>query len=86
MMKEGIMQNSVQPLENNDDNDKEDWDNSVYWNSNEAEYADINEKLDQLHSVLDCLEKKNRSIQAGLIELLQSNREARKQFQEALKI
>lgn len=30
------MQNSVQPLENNDDNDKEDWDNSVYWNSNEA--------------------------------------------------
>ncbi|XP_043686305.1 bublin coiled-coil protein-like [Vespula pensylvanica] len=86
MMKEGIMQNSVQPLENNDDKDKEDWDNSVYWNSNEAEYADINEKLDQLHSVLDCLEKKNRSIQAGLIELLQSNREARKQFQEALKI
>ncbi|KAL2717169.1 UPF0184 protein C9orf16 [Vespula squamosa] len=85
-MKEGIMQNSVQPLENNDDNDKEDWDNSVYWNSNEAEYADINEKLDQLHSVLDCLEKKNRSIQAGLMELLQSNREARKQFQEALKI
>lgn len=50
------------------------------------EYADINEKLDQLHSVLDCLEKKNRSIQAGLMELLQSNREARKQFQEALKI
>ncbi|XP_035717185.1 UPF0184 protein C9orf16-like [Vespa mandarinia] len=85
-MKEGIMQNSVQPLENNDDNDKEEWDNSVYWNSNEAEYADINEKLDQLHSVLDCLEKKNRSIQAGLMELLQSNREARKQFQEALKI
>ncbi|KAK2578965.1 hypothetical protein KPH14_011168 [Odynerus spinipes] len=85
MVKEGMMQNSVQPIQNNGDNEKDDWENSIYWNSNEAEYADINAKLDQLNSVLDCLEKKNRNIQAGLMELLQSNREARKQFQESLK-
>ncbi|XP_043492152.1 bublin coiled-coil protein-like [Polistes fuscatus] len=86
MVKEGIMQNSAQPLENNDDNDKVDWYGSDDWSSNKAEYEDIHEKLDDLHFVLDFLEKKNRTIQAELMELLQSNREARKQFQEALNI
>ncbi|KAI4491036.1 hypothetical protein M0802_010453 [Mischocyttarus mexicanus] len=86
MVKEGTMQNSVQPLENNDDNDKIDWNGTDDWSSNEAEYDDINEKLDELNYVLDSLEKKNHSIQVGLMELLQSNREARKQFQDALKI
>jgi hypothetical protein len=32
---------------------------------------------------LDSLESKNDSIQAELIKLLKSNREARKQFQES---
>lgn len=51
-------------------------------NCNDAEFEAINAQLDQLNSVLDNLEQKNDDIRAELIQLLQSNREARKQFQE----
>ncbi|EFN73773.1 UPF0184 protein C9orf16 [Camponotus floridanus] len=52
-------------------------------------YSDIGikaleDELDHLETALDHLEKKNDDIHAELIELLQSNREARKQFQESL--
>lgn len=49
-------------------------------------YVDIKaleDELDHLQSALDHLEKKNDNIHAELIELLHSNREARKQLQES---
>lgn len=53
-----------------------------YFNIIILEFEAINAQLDQLNSVLDNLEQKNDDIRAELIQLLQSNREARKQFQE----
>lgn len=46
----------------------------------------LEDELDHLETALDHLEKKNDDIHAELIDLLQSNREARKQFQESLQI
>lgn len=43
----------------------------------------LEDELDHLQSALDHLERKNDNIHAELIELLQSNREARKQLQES---
>lgn len=43
----------------------------------------LEDQLDYLQVALDHLEKKNDNIQAELIDLLQSNREARKQFRES---
>ena len=54
----------------------------TYFNFIILEFEAINAQLDQLNSVLDNLEQKNDDIRAELIQLLQSNREARKQFQE----
>lgn len=48
----------------------------------QAEFEALDTQLVQLNSALDNLEQKTISIHAELIELLQSNREARKQFQE----
>lgn len=58
------------------------WKKSVYDNVLLAEFKELNAQLDQLNSVLDNLEQKNDDIHAELIKLLQSNREARRQFQE----
>lgn len=44
----------------------------------------LEDQLDYLQIALDHLEKKNDNIRAELIDLLQSNREARKQFRESL--
>ncbi|XP_025985930.1 UPF0184 protein C9orf16 homolog [Solenopsis invicta] len=44
------------------------------------------DELDHLQTALDHLERKNDDIHAQLMELLQSNREARKQFQESLQV
>lgn len=44
----------------------------------------LEDELDHLQTALDHLERKNDDIHAQLTELLQSNREARKQFQESL--
>lgn len=46
----------------------------------------LEDELNHLETALDHLERKNDDIHAELIELLQSNREARKQFQESLQI
>ncbi|XP_012541527.1 UPF0184 protein AAEL002161 [Monomorium pharaonis] len=43
-------------------------------------------ELDHLETALDHLERKNDDIHAQLTELLQSNREARRQFQESLQV
>ncbi|XP_015603981.1 UPF0184 protein C9orf16 [Cephus cinctus] len=53
--------------------------------NNEEEFQAINAQLDQLNSALDTIERKNDDIQAELVELLKSNREARKQFEESRK-
>ncbi|KYM92690.1 UPF0184 protein C9orf16 [Atta colombica] len=46
----------------------------------------LEDELDHLQTALDHLERKNDDIHAQLTELLQSNREARKQFQESLQV
>ncbi|XP_011868549.1 PREDICTED: UPF0184 protein C9orf16 homolog [Vollenhovia emeryi] len=46
----------------------------------------LEDELDHLQTALDHLERKNDDIHAQLTELLQSNREARKQFRESLQI
>jgi len=51
-----------------------------------AGFKALEDQLDHLQTALDHLERKNDDIHAELIELLQSNREARKQFQESLQI
>ncbi|XP_060819166.1 bublin coiled-coil protein [Bombus pascuorum] len=82
MADENMVQNAVRPKENHG-GDKNGWENEEdEENCNDAEFEAINAQLDQLNSVLDNLEQKNDDIRAELIQLLQSNREARKQFQE----
>ncbi|XP_003398496.2 bublin coiled-coil protein [Bombus affinis] len=82
MADENMVQNAVRPKENQG-GDKNGWENEEdEENCNDAEFEAINAQLDQLNSVLDNLEQKNDDIRAELIQLLQSNREARKQFQE----
>ncbi|XP_077280070.1 uncharacterized protein LOC143907276 [Temnothorax americanus] len=46
----------------------------------------LEDELDHLQTALDHLERKNDDIHAQLTELLQSNREARKQFRESLQV
>lgn len=46
----------------------------------------LEDELDHLQTALDHLERKNDDIHAQLTELLQSNREARKQFQESQQV
>lgn len=46
------------------------------------EFNAINNQLDALNSALDDIEQKNDDIHAQLLQLLQSNREMRKQIQE----
>ncbi|XP_069729414.1 bublin coiled-coil protein [Phaenicophaeus curvirostris] len=48
----------------------------------EEEYAAINSMLDQINSCLDHLEEKNDYLHASLKELLESNRQARLEFQQ----
>lgn len=79
MAEENMVQDAVELQENHND-DGADWENDE--NFNDAEFQAINAQLDQLNCVLDNLEQKNDNILAELIDLLQSNREARRQFQE----
>ncbi|XP_027733587.1 UPF0184 protein C9orf16 homolog [Empidonax traillii] len=48
----------------------------------EEEYAAINSMLDQINSCLDHLEEKNDYLHTCLKELLESNRQARLEFQQ----
>ncbi|XP_071430314.1 bublin coiled-coil protein [Pithys albifrons albifrons] len=48
----------------------------------EEEYAAINSMLDQINSCLDHLEEKNDYLHSCLKELLESNRQARLEFQQ----
>ncbi|XP_076247121.1 uncharacterized protein LOC143187058 [Calliopsis andreniformis] len=83
MAEENMVYNAVKPEENHRNDDGSDWENEEdEKNCNDAEFEALNAQLDQLNSVLDNLEQKNDDIHAKLIELLQSNREARRQFQE----
>ncbi|XP_072757193.1 uncharacterized protein [Anoplolepis gracilipes] len=97
--REENMEEIVQPEENNPDNVNEEMDctedeeqpDDINTCLEEDAYSDIGikaleDELDHLETALDHLEKKNDDIHAELIELLQSNREARKQFQESLQI
>lgn len=47
-----------------------------------AEFEALNSQMDQLNSALDVLEEQNDIIHAKLMDLLESNRAARKQFKE----
>ncbi|KAL4609413.1 hypothetical protein GN956_G23811 [Arapaima gigas] len=51
---------------------------------NEEEYAAINSMLDQISSCLDDLEERNDALNGKLHELLESNRQTRKEFREQL--
>lgn len=46
------------------------------------EFNAINNQLDALNSALDDIEQKNDDIHAQLLQLLEANREVRKQIQE----
>lgn len=50
-----------------------------------TEYEALNIQLDQLNSALDFLESKNDNIHAELVQLLESNKETRKQIQQSQK-
>ncbi|XP_068270230.1 bublin coiled-coil protein [Nyctibius grandis] len=62
-----------------DDDDGGDEDGDSF---GEAEYAAINSMLDEINSCLDHLEEKNDYLHACLKELLESNRQARLEFQQ----
>lgn len=84
MAEENMVHFSVQPQENNKDNknnemEVEEEDDCM----NQEEYQALNNKLDQLNSVLDSLERKNDDIHAELKNLLESNRKFRKQIKES---
>ncbi|KAM0731812.1 Bublin coiled-coil protein [Formica fusca] len=97
--KEEDMEEIVQTEENNPDNineemeytEDEEHSDDINRCLEEDVYSDIGikaleDELDHLETALDHLEKKNDDIHAELMELLQCNREARKQFQESLQI
>ncbi|KAM6399957.1 bublin coiled-coil protein [Rhynochetos jubatus] len=67
------------PLGGAGGNDDDDDDGDSF---GEEEYAAINSMLDQIDSCLDYLEEKNDSLHACLKELLESNRQARLEFQQ----
>ncbi|XP_039517543.1 UPF0184 protein C9orf16 homolog [Pimephales promelas] len=50
----------------------------------EEEYAAIDSMLDQINSCLDDIEEKNDSLNGKLHELLESNRQARRDFRQQL--
>ncbi|XP_032679244.1 UPF0184 protein AAEL002161-like [Odontomachus brunneus] len=98
---EEMVQEIVQPQENNQDNadeqmelaEDEDYSNGIGRSLEYDMFSDdigamdikaLEDQLDYLQIALDHLEKKNDNIRAELIDLLQSNREARKQFRESL--
>lgn len=96
--KEEDIEEIIQPEENNPDNvneemectEEEEHADDINRRLEDA-YSDIGikaleDELNHLETALDHLERKNDDIHAELIELLQSNREARKQFQESLQI
>ncbi|XP_034952387.1 UPF0184 protein C9orf16 [Chelonus insularis] len=75
------MLNAVEPKDNQEhDENVVDTDTS----DDEEEFKNLNAQLDQLNSVLDSIEMKNDIVHAEFVKLLNSNREARKQFQESL--
>ncbi|XP_039517486.1 UPF0184 protein C9orf16 homolog, partial [Pimephales promelas] len=49
-----------------------------------SEYAAIDSMLDQINSCLDDIEEKNDSLNGKLHELLESNRQARRDFRQQL--
>ncbi|XP_076381657.1 bublin coiled-coil protein-like [Megalopta genalis] len=83
MADENMVHHAEQPEEDHQNHDNNGWKNEESEeNCNDAEFEAINAQLDLLNSVLDNLEQKNDVIHAELIDLLQSNKEARRQFQE----
>ncbi|XP_051750687.1 bublin coiled-coil protein [Ctenopharyngodon idella] len=50
----------------------------------EEEYAAIDSMLDQINSCLDDIEDRNDALNGKLHELLESNRQARKDFRQQL--
>ncbi|XP_063792578.1 bublin coiled-coil protein [Pseudophryne corroboree] len=53
--------------------------------SGEEDYAALDFMLDQINFCLDHLEEKNDVLHAQLQDLLESNRQARRDFQEQMK-
>lgn len=49
---------------------------------NEEEYAAIDSMLDQINSCLDDIEERNEALNGKLHELLESNRQARRDFRD----
>jgi hypothetical protein len=49
-----------------------------------TDFVSLDLQLNELNSALDALEQKNDDIHARLMELLESNRQTRQQFQENL--
>ncbi|XP_018311562.1 UPF0184 protein AAEL002161 isoform X2 [Mycetomoellerius zeteki] len=102
MKKEGDMEETMQTEETNRDDVDEEMNNAeneehsgdiceylendVYPEDIYTGIKALEDELDHLQTALDHLERKNDDIHAQLTELLQSNREARKQFQESLQV
>ncbi|KAK5646850.1 hypothetical protein RI129_005314 [Pyrocoelia pectoralis] len=74
--------------ENNNVNEMDDEDEDVELEDDEdeeltsAELLALNHELDTLNLVIDEMESKRESIHTQLLELLQSTRDVRKEFQE----
>ncbi|KAA0717448.1 UPF0184 protein C9orf16 -like protein [Triplophysa tibetana] len=51
---------------------------------NDEEYGAINSMLDQINSCLDDMEERNDALNGKLHELLESNRQARREFRGQL--
>lgn len=50
----------------------------------DEEYAAVNSMLDQINSYLDGLEEKNDALNSKLHELMESNRQARREFRSQI--
>ncbi|XP_015108978.1 UPF0184 protein C9orf16 homolog [Diachasma alloeum] len=80
MADENMVNSAVEP--HHDEEIAIDEDNGE--NYNEEEFQSLNAQLDQLNSALDTIEMKTDDVHAELVELLKSNKETRKQFQESV--
>ena len=65
-----------------EDMEEEDIDDEELTEDEAAEFSILNQQLDQLDQALDAIDQKNDSIHSKLLELLEENRQARKEIAE----
>jgi len=86
MGENSITPNDSKPSEEGHNSDaemlSENEENDLVDDLSPEEFYMINKQLDDLSSALDDIEQKNDNIHAQLLQLLEDNREMRKQIQE----